>query len=632
MDLEISRLLKRGLPVYTVLASALLLLTIATILKLGRDIFVPIALAVLLSFVLAPGVRALQRLAVKQGIAVILVVLVAFSAIGTLAGVAGSQMAGLGAELPRYQTTIRDKISRLSGTLTPGGAFTRAIDAFEDIGTELRDLSRGRQPGERAGSKDDPQPFPVVIRDGDGLFGTLSLVISPLLHPLATTALVLLLVVFVLAAREDLRNRLVRIVGTDDIQRTTEVIDDAARRLSRLFLAQLALNAMFGTVVSLGLWVIGIPSPMLWGIFAGILRFVPYIGGIAGILPPILLSFAIDPGWSMFTETVVFFAIVEPLAAQVVDPMILGQRTGLTPIAVVMAATIWTFLWGPIGLVLSTPLTVCLVVLGRHVRQLGFLDIMMGDRPALSPPQLFYQRMLAGDPTEAVIKAKEFLRERALATYYDEVALEGLRLAHQDVARGQLSSERLNAMLRATDVLITRLEAVRDPRPKGGQVGSEAAAAVIAAGPDQRVAVEVLAKTDLKQTWRGPSAVVCFARSSTLDEVIAKMLTQVLNKHGVGTVTMTVDRGMDEQEARAKLSDDVRLVCLSYIDPLSTLHLRHAVRMARRELRGVQVLLGIWRERDETIGRTLSHAARADAMVPTIGRALALISDAARAD
>lgn len=632
MDLEISRLLKRGLPVYTVLASALLLLTIATILKLGRDIFVPIALAVLLSFVLAPGVRALQRLAVKQGIAVILVVLVAFSAIGTLAVVAGSQMAGLGAELPRYQTTIRDKISTLSGTLTPGGAFTRAIDAFEDIGTELRDLSRGRPPGERAGSKDDPQPFPVVIRDGDGLFGTLSLVISPLLHPLATTALVLLLVVFVLAAREDLRNRLVRIVGTDDIQRTTEVIDDAARRLSRLFLAQLALNAMFGTVVSLGLWVIGIPSPVLWGIFAGTLRFVPYIGGIAGILPPILLSFAIDPGWSMFTETVVFFAIVEPLAAQVVDPMILGQRTGLTPIAVVVAATIWTFLWGPIGLVLSTPLTVCLVVLGRHVRQLGFIDVMMGDKPALSPPQLFYQRMLAGDPTEAVIKAREFLRERALATYYDEVALEGLRLAHQDVARGRLSPERLYAMLQATDVLISRLEAVRDPRPKGGQVGSEAAAAVIAAGPDQRVAVEVLAKTDLKETWRGSSAVVCFARSSTLDEVIAKMLTQVLKKHGVGTVTMTVDRGMDEQEARAKLSDDVRLVCLSYIDPLSTLHLRHAVRMARRELRGVQVLLGIWRERDETIGRTLSQAARADAMVPTIGRALALISDAARAD
>lgn len=633
MDFETTRLLKRGLPVYTALAATLLILTIAMILRLGRDIFVPIALAVLLSFVLAPGVRALQRIAVKQSLAVIIVVLLAFGAITGLAVAVGSQIAGLGADLPRYQETIRSKISNIGGKVAPSGTFTRAMEALDEIGTELQNLSRSRSPVATNGDKiADPKPMPVVVQESGGFLGTLNLVVSPLLHPLATAALVVLLVLFVLAAREDLRNRLVRLLGTDDIQRTTEVIDEAARRLSRLFLAQLALNATFGTIVSIGLWVIGVPSPLLWGIFAGILRFVPYVGGIAGVLPPLLLSFAIDPGWSMLLQTAAFFAILSPTLSQIVEPTLLGQRTGLTPIAVVISASLWTFLWGPIGLVLSTPLTVCLVVIGRHVGRLGFLDIMLGDRPALSPPQLFYQRMLAGDPTEAVIKAKEFLRERALATYYDEVALEGLRLAHQDVARGRLSPERLRIMLHATDRLIDRLGLVRDPRPKGGgQVGAEAAAAVIAAGPDQKVAVEVLSRQQLKPAWRGSSPVACFARPGTLDEVIAKMLTQVLVKHGIGCTTFAIGTQTDEVELRAALPNDVRLIFLSYIDPLSTLHLRHAVKMARREFAGAGVVLGIWRERDAAMGRQLSHAARADLMVPTIGSALAFVSGAGRA-
>ena len=631
MDFETTRLLKRGLPLYSMLAATLLLLTIATILRLGRDIFVPIALAVLLSFVLAPAVRVLQRMAVKQGLAVIIVVLLAFSAIAGVAVIAGNQMAGLGGDLPRYQSTIRDKISGLSGSMTPGGSFKRAIDALEDIGQEVRNLTQPRPPATGEPAARDRKAIPVVVQESSGLLGTLSVVVSPLLHPLATSALVLLLVIFVLTAREDLRNRLVRLLGTEDIQRTTEVIDDAARRLSRLFLAQLSLNTMFGIVVAFGLWVIGVPSPVLWGILAGILRFVPYVGGIAGVVPPLLLSFAIDPGWTMFIQTALFFAIIEPLIGQVIEPMLLGQRTGLAPIAVILSATLWTFLWGPIGLVLSTPLTVCLVVLGRHVDNLRFLDVMLGDRPALSPPELFYQRMLAGDPTEAVIKAKEFLRERALATYYDEVALEGLRLAHQDVARGRLSPERMAILLHATDVLIGKLDTMRDPRPKGGAVGSEAAAAVLAAGPDQKVAGEVLTASDLREDWRGQSPVACIARPGTLDEVIAKMLTQVLIKHGIGTTTIAISRDADVAATRAALPADVRLVCLSYIEPLSTLHLRHAVQIARREFRGIKVVLGIWRERDNTMGRQLQLAARADAMVPTIGRALETISRAAKA-
>jgi predicted PurR-regulated permease PerM len=624
MDVEVNRLLKRSLPLFSLLAGALLLLTAATILRLGRDVFVPIALAVLLSFVLAPAVRRLQRLGVPQGIAVLTTVVLTFALIVGLIVVAGNQLAGLGAEMPKYQTTVREKISRLGGAVAPSGTANRTIEAIEGIGKEIRDLSGSTKPAE--GKDGAPKPIPVIVQEDSGLFGTVGTVISPLLHPLATTGLVLLLVIFVLAAREDLRNRLVRLVGTEDIQRTTEVIDDAARRLSRLFLAQLLLNVGFGAVVAIGLWLIGVPSPILWGIFAGVMRFVPYVGGIAGIVPPLLLALAVDPTWSMFLWTAALFLVIEPLSGQVIEPLLLGQRTGLAPIAVILSATIWTFLWGPIGLILATPLTVCLVVLGRHIGNLEFLDVMLGDRPALSPPELFYQRMLAGDPIEAVTKAREFLRERALATYYDEVALEGLRLAHQDIARGRLTAERQEQLLATTRQFIAQMDAVRDPRPRGGLVGAEAEAAVLAAGPDQGAAMHVLSRDDLAPSWRGRSPVVCFAKPGTLDEVIATMLAQVLNKHGIATTTISTE----EQLAAFQASDaGVRLVVLSFVEPLSTLHLRHYVRMARKQFAGAAIALGIWRERDAAMGRQLSQAARSEIMAPTIGVALSAVVAAA---
>lgn len=626
MDLETTRQLKRGLPLYTWLASALLVLVLAAILQLGRDIFVPISLAVLLSFVLAPGVRGLQRLAVPQGLAVPVTVLAAFGAIVVLVSVIGSQLAGIGADLPRYQSTIRGKIESLGSTAGPGGTLGRAVESFGEIGRELSRLGAGG-PGS-APETQGAKPIAVVVQDGGSLIGTLGGVVSPLLHPLATAFLVLILVVFVLAAREDLRNRFVRLLGTEDIQHTTAVIDDAARRLSRLFLMQLAVNTAFGIVIAVGLWIVGTPSPVLWGILAGVLRFVPYVGAVVGALPPLALAVAVDPDWTMLVWTALLFALVEPLLGHVLEPLLFGHSTGLSPVAVVLSATMWTFLWGPIGLVLATPLTVCLVVLGRHVGSFGFIDIMLGDRPALSPPQIFYQRMLAGDPSEAILQAREFLRERSLSTYYDEVALEALRLAHEDVARGRLTPERQAVMLRSTSVLIDRLDGLRDPRPKGGQVGAEAAAAVMAAGPDRGAATMVLTPAELGPDWRGRVPVVCIARAGTLDEVIARMLTQVLTKHGIASHVLIAPDRSEPATAMPQL-DGVRMVCLSYVEPLSTLHLRHAVRVARKRFTGAGVIVGIWRERDTAMGRTLGRAARANAVVPTIGAALSVVVAAA---
>ena len=245
--------------------------------------------------------------------------------------------------------------------------------------------------------------------------------------------------------------------GSGDLRRTTAAIDDAARRLSRFFLAQLALNIAFGVVIGVGLWLIGVPSPTLFGVLAAILRFVPYIGAAISALLPLILAAAVDPGWSMVIATAALFLVVEPIAGHVIEPLLYGHSTGLSPIAVILAATIWTFLWGPIGLVLATPLTVCLVVLGRHVERLWYLDVMLGDQPALSPPEIFYQRMLAGDPVEAIDQGWQFLKERALVTYYDEVALAGLLLAQEDLSRGTLDRGRQAEVGAAIRTVVDRL-------------------------------------------------------------------------------------------------------------------------------------------------------------------------------
>src|SRR6478736_3837868 len=429
-------------------ATAILAVIIVAMLYFGREIFVPIALAILLSFVLAPVVGILQRIHVPRGLAVVSVVILAFAFIFAMGSLLATQLAQLAGDLPRYQSTISEKIQLFRDTTAGRGTLERASGVLKDLSKELdkpKDAPSARASGSIAGTNAPAQltPVPVEVRQPDpGALESLRTLISPLVHPLATTGIIIIFVIFILLQREDLRNRLIRLAGSSDLQRTTAALDDAASRLSRLFLTQLILNGAFGVVIGIGLWFIGIPSAILWGILAAALRFVPYIGAVIAAAFPLALAVAVDPGWSMLLWTLALFLIVEPLVGHVIEPIFHGQSTGLSPVAVVLAAVFWTMLWGPIGLVLATPLTVCLVVLGRHVERLEFLDVMFGDRPALSPPEIFYQRMLAGDPTEASEKAEEFLKERSLSSYYDEVALKGLQLARVDAERGALDHER----------------------------------------------------------------------------------------------------------------------------------------------------------------------------------------------
>ncbi len=268
------------------------------------------------------------------------------------------------------------------------------------------------------------------------------------MQPLATVGIVFVVLLFVLMQREDLRDRMIRLAGSSDLHRTTVAIDDAARRLSRYFVVQLALNAAFGVVIGIGLYVIGVPNPVLWAIFSALMRFVPYLGAVLSAILPMALAAAVDPGWNMMIAVAILFVVLEPLTGQVFEPIFYGQSTGLSPFAVLVSALFWTWLWGPVGLLLSTPLTVCLVVLGRHVEHLEFLDVLFGDRPALTPVQNFYQRILAGDSEEVLGHAELILQQCSLSSYYDEVVLKALELAARDAARGVLTARQKGAMRR----------------------------------------------------------------------------------------------------------------------------------------------------------------------------------------
>jgi predicted PurR-regulated permease PerM len=618
-------------------ATAILAVIIVAMLYFGREIFVPIALAILLSFVLAPVVTILQRIRVPRGLAVVSVAIFAFALIFAMGSLLATQLTQLAGDLPRYQSTISEKIQSFRDTKAGRGTLERASDMLKDLGKEIdkpKDAASTRASNPIASSSaPGPQaPVPVEVRQPDpGALESLRTLIAPLVHPLATTGIIIIFVIFILLQREDLRNRLIRLAGSYDLQRTTAALDDAAGRLSRLFLTQLILNSAFGIVIGIGLWLIGTPSAILWGILATVLRFVPYIGAVIAAAFPLALAVAVDPGWSMLLWTLALFLTVEPIVGHVVEPMVYGHSTGLSPVAVVASATFWTALWGPIGLVLATPLTVCLVVLGRHVERLEFLDVMFGDRPALSPPEIFYQRMLAGDPAEAAEKAEEFLKERSLASYYDEVALKGLQLAQIDAERGALDQARLTKIRDAVREFASDLADQDDRPPTKVHLTTDAEASSAVESVAENAAHEnlpIIGK-GLPPDWQGEHPVLCMAGRSLIDEAAAIMLAQLSTAHGLAARVEGAEALAGTNVFRLETSG-VAIVCLVYLDSSGPAHMRYSVRRLRRRLPKATIILGCWvKDIDPPALEALRDNAKADLVAASLGDAIKLCIEAA---
>jgi hypothetical protein len=486
---------------------------------------------------------------------------------------------------------------------------------------------------EQAAPATEPQPLPVEVHQPEATPTEIARdYVLPALAPLATVGLTFVVLVFILMQREDLRDRMIRLFGSNDLHRTTLAMDDAARRLSRYFVLQLALNTSFGIVIGVGLWLIGVPSPLLWGVFAGLMRFVPYIGSFVAAVFPVTLAAAVDPGWSMALMAVALFLVAEPIMGNVVEPLVYGQSTGLSPFAVVVSAIFWTWLWGPVGLLLATPLTLCLVVLGRHVERFQFLDVLLGDRPALTPAENLYQRMLAGDPDEALESAEILLKDHSLTSYYDEVALRGLQLAGNDAKRGVLAGSQLEKVKEAVQALVQDLSMHDDVEPSPPQSTDDPVAP-----PEREIPVEPASSASsvppdhtIADPWKADGAVMCIAGRGPLDEAAAAMLAQLLGKHGLGTQVVPYE-AVSRSAILGLEAGHVQMVCISYLEIAgSPAHLRYLLQRLRRRIPQAPVLVGLWPADDAVLSdERLQSALGADHYVVTLRQAVAACLNAA---
>ncbi|WP_139169700.1 AI-2E family transporter [Chitinasiproducens palmae] len=554
-------------------------------LSLAHDIVIPITLSILLSFLLAPLVQRLRRLHLGLVPSVLISVLTSLAVIVALAGLIGTQIASLAQNIPAYRSTVLEKVETLEqSTVGRIGRF---------VGTASNTLQRLRRfdasPDTQAAGRPKREPMPVEIQEPPpSPLGLLQRIVAPILGPIEMAGIVFVITVFILLQREDLRDRLIRLFGATDLHRTITAMDDAAARLSRYFLAQLGVNASVGLAIGIGLAVIGVPSPALWGVLAALLRFVPYIGTWIAALLPISLAAAVGPDWGMAVAAVALFVVVDVTAGQLVEPLLYGRSTGLSPTAVVVSAVFWSWIWGPLGLILSTPLTLCLVVLGRHVDRLEFLDVLLGDQPALTPSETFYQRMLAGDPDEAIAQAETLIREGSLLSYYEEVAVPGLQHAAIDVERGVVSDLQRERIRAAAAELVAGLhgpEVSADGRRNPNAQAHAAAANAEAAG------------SDIVTVPRPPTqTVLCIAGRGPFDPIVNEIVAQLLQQYHVNARVVP-----HEAVSRARITEfdpeGATIICLVGLQIRGVSSgLRYLVRRLRTRITGATVLVGIWAE------------------------------------
>jgi predicted PurR-regulated permease PerM len=524
----------------------------------GRDIFVPFALAILLAFALAPLVDWLRRIKVPRIAAVLLAVSLAVLIIGGVSLVVGGQLIELASSAPSYKQTISTKLRSLRSLGLGEGALEQVTHTVEDLSRELtNDQAPATQQPTVSGQREPRRPVPVVVeRPEMRPLEVLTTIVGPLIAPLATAGMVIVFVIFVLIERTDLRDRFIRLVGHGDLQKSTRALDEAAERVSRYLLMQLVVNICYGIPVGIGLFLIGVPNALLWGLLATVLRFIPYLGPFLATFFPAVLAFAIDPGWTMLLWVIALFVVIELIINNAVEPWLYGSSTGLSSLAIILAAVFWTTLWGPVGLFLATPLTVCLVVIGRYVPQLEFLGVLLGSDPVLAPEERFYQRLLAGNVEEAIAVAETEIAETSPMTFLDQVVIPMLRLAENDRQRATTSPE---ARAKLADDAIFVIQELEDE-------------------------LENLAPT-------GPDApVICIGGRTELDHAAAEAAVAAMRAKGIAgrataPVRLSRDPGVMIDLTKA------RVICLCYLDSNPQAYVRFLARRLKRQAPQAKTLL-----------------------------------------
>ena len=561
-------------------------LVVITALYFARVMLVPLALAVLFTFVLAPLVTALERIRFPRFFAIFLVVGITVCGIGIMGWAVGNQLIDVTNQLPSYKTNIKEKIDAIRNP--KNRRLDKAADAMKELGKEIADNppvptepapSSAKNPGSgKTVAPQQPKAVPVqVFQPVSNPLESLNSIITPL----GSAIIVVVLTVFMLAGREDLRNRLIGLVGHGHLNVMTQALDDAGSRVSRYLVLQLVINACFGVVIGLGLYFIGIPNSMLWGVVAALLRFLPYVGSPLAAVLPILLSLAIFPTWTGPVATIGLYLIVEILVANFLEPLIYGAHTGISSFAILFAAIFWALIWGPIGLLLSTPLTVCLVVLGRHVPALQFLNIMLGDQPVLSPEAHYYQRLLASDQVEAKEVLEGYLKTNSLEDLYDSVLIPALALAEQDRHHDDLEEITEQFICKSTKELLDELG---DKSKEPAEAESQRAQADLAelSAPKIRVALPNHAPN-----------VVCMPARDEADEIVGIMLSQLLERAGYHAQAIPIGT---TAEMLAQVKDAAPdIVCISALPPFALLHARDLYKRVRSNVPNVKIIVGLWK-------------------------------------
>src|SRR6185312_10855415 len=542
----------------------LTVIVVVAVLRLAQDLFVPLALAILLTFLLAPIVARLQHWHINRLIAVIVSIALALTLIGVVGDVIFGQFSDLAHQLPQYELHLREHIAHLRGFMR--GGVTDTLDAVERLTRQIERLSP-------IASVPAGVQKVQIVQPPASVFELLKDFVGPLVKPLGWALAVMVLVAFMLLRLLDLRERVIRLLGPRNLQATTAALNDAAGRVSRYLLVQLLINSLTGLWVGVGLALLGVPNPGLWGALTLVLRFIPYVGIWTAAAMPFALSFAAFEDWMHPAIVLAVYGTVELFNYAVLEPWLYAARTGVSPVALLLAAAFWTWLWGLAGLLLSVPITVCLVVMGKYVPQLEFFEILLGDEPALEPYQQLYQRLLTSNRDEADVLLEATLREHSLREVCDTAIVPALRLLEADVARGALKPVRRRAVL---DHFQQWVDELLDELHRSNSRGI---------------------------SWQSPS-VLCVPAEDEADAIVGKLLAAVLIHQGIGARVVVPERM--EEEIETAMTSGLQAVVVSALPPDAIPPTRALVKRIHARAEGLPVVVGLWgldRDLDRAVHR-----------------------------
>lgn len=564
-------------------SSFFVFVAVVAVLYFAREVLIPVALAILISSALAPLVRRLERVGLNRVIAVSTACLIAFGAIGMVSWFSIEKMVELAPKLSEYQANIFNKVTTLkkevSGVLL---SVTKAAKGFESNLIEPVTTTRAVHPG--PSETDKVIPVQIVANPFDPL-SLVQATLSSLVSPLATIGIVIVFTIFILINREDLRNRFIRLIAHGQLSRTTQAIDEATSGVSHYLLMQLLLNVSHGVILTIGLYFIGVPNALVWGVLSAVLRFIPYLGPWLAALAPILLSFAVSDGWAQPLLTISFFIVLELISNNVMEPWLYGSSTGLSPVAIIVSAVFWTWLWGGVGLLMSTPLTVCLLVVGRYVHRGEFLYILLGDQPMLSLSERFYQRLLSRDGEEAIEIVEGFLKTDSLEALYDTVLSPALISCEEDRQRRLLDATSYSYIIESTKDLVEELIERDRNDPSIGKPGQTN---------------DLAESGDLVRRF-----VLCVASGDERDEIAGRMFTHSLDRMPVSSEVLSPD--LLNSEILDKVAQtNPAVVCLSALPPFALTRVRTLARKINARFPNVKIIVCLWHTQFDP-AKTKSH-------------------------